>query len=494
MAVSTLTSLVGSTYPMTDYALGAAMSSCTDQLASLQAEKEAIEDVESQILASINPRIASQATTEGGYLYKFNGYGITNVRDWQIEFITAHSLPGLTGGSGFFTCVGNWSTWYNEGTPFYVKVSSTKRCISTSSVYDVDTNTTTVYASGITTALTVVYQISSVHASSYYDNNTYPDIKKWMHDYDFAYDHLTCPLSSGATYGIQPRIDMITSGSAIITTNKEKQDEMDSIYRPYTQWKQLVTVSAGTLSYVDETTFLCSGNRTATLYGGDIVYISGVATKYECILAHTSSATRKPGSGASWTTYWRQTSTTLAGTVWATGTAYKSPVDLLIDCGVDKPRGSKVLSSEYIPPSCASYTEVTVLTNVYPYLSSPTVSALPTSAWAITFDNSFQAIKVSGGSNIAGAAYEDVVTFSVPGNMTSTITSGASGGESATHLVGTFAGRYTGDPFRTRYFNCYHSAYNPDSEKVASAGKTRVKITDGLPITPNLEAVSIVGT
>lgn len=63
--MDTLTSLIGSTYPMTDYALGAATTSCTDQLASLQAEKTAIQSVMSQIYAGINPRIASQATTEG---------------------------------------------------------------------------------------------------------------------------------------------------------------------------------------------------------------------------------------------------------------------------------------------------------------------------------------------------------------------------------------------------------------------------------------------
>jgi len=50
---------------------------------------------------------------------------------------------------------------------------------------------------------------------------------------------------------------------------------------------------------------------TATAYALNKGIIHGITT-YECILAHTSSASDEPGVGANWTTYWL-----LVGSVWA---------------------------------------------------------------------------------------------------------------------------------------------------------------------------------
>lgn len=43
---------------------------------------------------------------------------------------------------------------------------------------------------------------------------------------------------------------------------------------------------------------------------------------YTCIRSHTSAASNKPITGADWSTYWKQTSST--GGVWATATAYSA--------------------------------------------------------------------------------------------------------------------------------------------------------------------------
>jgi len=54
-------------------------------------------------------------------------------------------------------------------------------------------------------------------------------------------------------------------------------------------------------------------------YGESIVSVSG--TNYRCILSHTSdTATNKPGSGTSWTTYWIACSVT--GVAWVNATPY----------------------------------------------------------------------------------------------------------------------------------------------------------------------------
>jgi hypothetical protein len=59
---------------------------------------------------------------------------------------------------------------------------------------------------------------------------------------------------------------------------------------------------------------------------GSIVLASN-GREYECIAAHTSSATDEPGVGVNWETYWRRlpTASAAGGVSWAVSTAYSAP-------------------------------------------------------------------------------------------------------------------------------------------------------------------------
>lgn len=52
---------------------------------------------------------------------------------------------------------------------------------------------------------------------------------------------------------------------------------------------------------------------------------------YTCIRSHTSASGNKPVTGASWSTYWKQTGST--GGTWVTATSYTSKGDFTLDAG-----------------------------------------------------------------------------------------------------------------------------------------------------------------
>jgi len=58
--------------------------------------------------------------------------------------------------------------------------------------------------------------------------------------------------------------------------------------------------------------------------GGSFVSVGN--DKYICISTHTSDAAKKPGSGATWQTYWRKVTTTEEATAWASGQSYTTEV------------------------------------------------------------------------------------------------------------------------------------------------------------------------
>jgi len=133
-------------------------------------------------------------------------------------------------------------------------------------------------------------------------------IIKYISNYDFAYDHLYHPLGSTGTYGILGKISALSSGMDIMNFNKNKQDQINSIYREYTTWSPLPE----TPIYENEMTFYYPSDMTS-------VFTSGAP--------------------------------------------------LLIDCGVDGNKGVDVISSEYIGDP---YTKVIIIPDILETYSKST--------------------------------------------------------------------------------------------------------------------------
>jgi hypothetical protein len=75
--------------------------------------------------------------------------------------------------------------------------------------------------------------------------------------------------------------------------------------------------------------------------GGSFVSVGN--DKYICISTHTSDAAKKPGSGATWQTYWRKVTTTEEATAWASGQSYTTEV--LYKCKLGHTSSSSILTS-----------------------------------------------------------------------------------------------------------------------------------------------------
>jgi len=434
-----ITELVGKDYTIMTYALTTSTSAANDQLTKLQAEKIAITSVMNTIRTDLSVGIHEKAISISKTEYFDVSYGGITVRDWGIGVLSEISLSGISYISATqFKCIGDKTNIFTTSKPIIISnttlsssVSGSIRSFVSSSSYDLGYTYINVSGIGIPSSISHVYSITTSHTST---AGIYSDqIEKWMDDYDFAYDHLNCPVGVNGTYGINARIASLSTGMTIVDANKTKQDNMDNVYRQYTTWSPLVSISAGTLEYDDTApdniiSFYCSGDMTTNIPSGS---------------------------------------------------------DLLIDCGVDKQKGCKVTKVEYIPVSAASYTECTLIMDINAYMTSPSTSAVATSAMYMTFDDAFQTISVSG-SDIHGAIYVDGVTFVCPGNMESVLLSGGVDNVGATQLVATF-GPSTEEYFSPRYFTVYNSIHlsNPH------ANQTKVTIGEGLPITQNIETVSI---
>ena len=50
------------------------------------------------------------------------------------------------------------------------------------------------------------------------------EITTWITDYSFGNDYITRPVTSGATYGLQPNFDLVQTGKSILETNQAKVD------------------------------------------------------------------------------------------------------------------------------------------------------------------------------------------------------------------------------------------------------------------------------
>lgn len=58
-------------------------------------------------------------------------------------------------------------------------------------------------------------------------------IIEWINDYSFGNDYLTRPVTSGATYGLQPNKSLLNDGKAILERNKAKVDASITVLSRY---------------------------------------------------------------------------------------------------------------------------------------------------------------------------------------------------------------------------------------------------------------------
>lgn len=457
--MDTITELVGKDYPIMTYAVSASDTSISDEYTHAVNEKNAIIGVLSSCNTNIRSEIQVAATSLSGYQTIYTDFGLYNsnwgwpydstvttsstgsVTHWLIDVVTSVDVSGLTtSGASAFVCDGDKTSyfivddnipmlWLDKDTNTWARVIITESILISGATSGSEDDMTYVSVSAealgytIPTGITHICDITSTYnyTSSYITTN-YPNIATWSNKFLFALDHLTLPLnsSSGGTYGINAKVGALAQGYTMITANKTKQDLMDYVYREFTTWEEFATAT-----YVSENSFLSPGNLTSTLPSG---------------------------------------------------------TDLLIDMGVDNEVGCIVSASEYIPAWRSTYTEATVIYNLYGYIYDPETSALPISAVTITLDDGFTSVSVSGGPNLPGARYVDPVTIIWPGDITSIIPSGTS-------LVCDYDNLLPPEPpqhVTPRYFTVYNVSVEHDDR----ANKTLVTVQDGLPLTEHVWRVN----
>lgn len=438
-----ITEFVGKTAPIMTYASGSSVDSITAQIAKLNSEKTAVEGVLTKITNDLTVVLNAKAISLGGTLSTFGQFGIKNVGEWIItigpnKYNMTYNFLDNTTVQDHVTCPTTASKFVISAAhdiPLGTVVTTSCSPIPVTILGKVG-NTYTVDPENLNNTISTVGLV----ATGLWDSDAI--ITKFVSDFDFAYDHLNAPLSATATYGINANLASLASSSISVAANKVKTDNMDSIYRSYTQWTKVLDNTDPLLPdvgyYIDPETgddtkmmFYCSNDMTST---------------------------------------------------------FPVSADILIDCGVDKQKGGIVDTCTYVPVSAGDYTEVTIVINTDGYMATYPVSA----SFAdinMAFDNppsaSLLSVQVFGGlfSTISGVVYNDLVSFLCPGDMTSTIPSGAI-------IVATYDDlpvEEGGTPIR--YFTVYASEHKSSTD----ANRTIVTISNGLELTTNIEAVSIVG-
>jgi hypothetical protein len=403
-----ITTFLGIDYPLASFAATSTGTSLDEQISKLTDQKYGIEEVVmAGISSDMSALLAAKATALGGTLTTYGGYAITDVGEWTItvggnkycpQYIFLDNTNPVKGdvvylAADSFSC----DVLIPDGTLLATNLGNISILTSAGSVY-------TTNESILTPSLSYVAN----RQGSLWDSNA--DIVKLISDFDFAYDHIHQPIGSSGTYGIQAKIDSLTTSSAIVAINKTKQDNMDIIYRPYSQWTPL----DGIPIYINESSFAFPGENP-------LVFIP--------------------------------------------------QTDLLIDCGPDKSKGCKVLSTEYIAPSAGSYTECVIVSDVESYISG-------TGSYVdLSFSNDLLSVMLLNGTPITGIEYNDEVSFNCPNDQATYLQVG-------TRLMCTFSGAYP-----TRYFK----VYGTETKSNSFAGYLIITLTNGLPITNNIEIINIIG-
>ena len=66
-----------------------------------------------------------------------------------------------------------------------------------------------------------------------YTPGDYPDLDIWVDDYEFGNDYLTRPPTTGATYGIIPRITSLTNAADLLNENADKVGLSVDVFNRY---------------------------------------------------------------------------------------------------------------------------------------------------------------------------------------------------------------------------------------------------------------------
>ena len=66
-----------------------------------------------------------------------------------------------------------------------------------------------------------------------YTSGDYPDLDVLVEDYSFGNDYLTRPPTTGATYGIIPKISSLTTATNLLNENADKVADSQAIFAKY---------------------------------------------------------------------------------------------------------------------------------------------------------------------------------------------------------------------------------------------------------------------
>lgn len=426
--------LVSKDYPINVFATDQGSSSVETQLNALYEERDNLLDILNTISIELSSDIIDKANEINGYqsIYTSSGgqteygsYGVSSVRNWCIDtgIDSGFNVSGMF--NAFSILDGDFTSSFPSGTDILCINNEDiehVKCTITLSAYVSGMNLTTVYTSShtmITKTITNVYYITGTYNSSTFSDY---NLVKYMDDFDFIYDHLNHPMGLTGTYGINARIELLEQGKNTIDLNKNKLDQMDTVYRQYSSWTPVL--SGSEIEYITDTSFRCNGDNT-------LLFIPDK--------------------------------------------------ELLIDCGVDKIKGCKVKSTEYIPEWLNNYSEVTMTIDINGYMNNYQTSSLPVSALNISFEDGFLSIKYLENDEyitLDDVYYVDEVTFYIPNDLTSIIPSG-------TQLIVEYNEVF---PKNIRYF----SIYEIENKINTYADTTIINIYDGLTITENISVVNVL--
>jgi hypothetical protein len=433
--MNTIDELVSKNYPINVYALDQGTTSVETQLNDLYNERDTLSDILNTITIELSSAVIDKSDTMNGFhsIYQNSGgqteygpYGVSSVRNWCID--TGNDSGFTVNGmfNTFSILNGDFTSSFPSGSDIICANNTDDqhvKCTITLSQYVSGYNLTTVHTSShnmITKTITNVYYITGT-----YNSSTFTDynLVKYMNDFDFIYDHLNHPMDLTGTYGIKARIQLMEQGQNTINANSNKMAQMDNVYRQYSSW--VPVLSGSEIEYINETSFRCDTDKTEL---------------------------------------------------------FSTDKELLIDCGIDKIKGCKVKSTEYIPLWLNDYTEVTITIDINGYIENEQTSSLPVSALNISFEDNFTTVKYFSNDEyiiIPDVHYVDELTFYLPTDLTSLLPTG-------TKIIVEYNEDF---PKNIRYFTIYEI----ENKINTYADTTIVNVYDGLPITENISIVNVLG-
>jgi hypothetical protein len=514
-SASNLTDYIGQEYPITSYGCSQSVSSSTTQITALSAQQIQLEGAFTQFMSVLTPLLAAKVsaiaaawhtyalapgaalslTTSAGvlpgtvsthaygncYLSPFGNYGVENGSEWEIILEILYTgmanspiIPGTATGFGIYrppyTIFDN-NTSKPKAMILDYNSSSGWGLLATPSIHNksgaiftqdqpltikfrfgadmgVKCTETQMFVSDGWTFMPfnkdtgqLGYPVTQVlsPAGAIWDNDT--AIVNAMFDVNFVGDHIYGYPSNDGVYGVARKIESFETGQDIMTNTQSKYKSIDSFYRlgnnnaglVFTDW---ISLSAASYTYIDQWNLAIAGNVTSQTPSGTVLFYD---------IDDTGSL---PVTGYSH--------------------GYNKSVD-----------------TDYHTPSMATYCEVILTPDVLSTVNFKSVSASDQFGELLMSDD-IVSLQVSGGATYTDLLYVNQLSVRIasvsasqlPIDITSLAPSAQATPIITTHLSGLVA-----------YFNMFKKTNGTDPY----AGKTVVRVGEGIPLTPTIRNVYIKG-